>query len=130
MKIAINRCFGGFQLSHEGFLKLIERGWSVTVFNENVEAADPKADLIDMSSSKYYSRWSDPASSHYSFTRGRDTKELRTNSDLIAVIEELGERANTQVSELKIVDIPDEIEWEISNYDGLERVEEAHRVWS
>ena len=53
----------------------------------------------------------------------------RTDSDLIAVIEELGDDASGSCSALSIVDIPDDIEWEISNYDGMETIEEVHRSW-
>lgn len=130
MKIAINRCFGGFQLSHAGFLKLIERGWRVTVYNDDFDPTDPTAQLIDLTSNEYFRRWSDPKSSYYAFTNSLDFKEIRTHPDVIAVIEELGEEANTQVSELKIVEIPDDVEWEIDDYDGLETVEEVHRSWS
>jgi len=31
---------------------------------------------------------------------------------------------------LKIVDIPDGVEWEIEEYDGMEWVAEKHRTWS
>lgn len=56
---------------------------------------------------------------------------LNRNDDLlIHVIEELGDKANTSVSKLKIIDIPDDIDWEITEYDGYEQVEEEHRVWS
>ena len=44
-------------------------------------------------------------------------------------MKELGNKANGRYSELKIVEIPDGIEWEISEYDGLETVEEKHRNW-
>ena len=53
----------------------------------------------------------------------------RTDLDLIDVVKKLGNKANGTFSELKIVEIPDGIEWEISEYDGLETVEEKHRSW-
>ena len=129
MRVAINRCFGGFQLSHQAMIKLVERGWRVTVYNEDTEPADPSADLVDMSSSEHYRKWHE-RDSHYCFVCGLDKKEIRTNPDIIAVIEELGELANTSVSELKIVEVPDDIEWTIGGYDGLETVQEAHRTWA
>ena len=30
---------------------------------------------------------------------------------------------------MKVVEIPDDISWEISDYDGWETVEEIHRSW-
>ena len=44
-------------------------------------------------------------------------------------MKKLGNKANGTCSELKIVEIPDGIEFELSEYDGLETVEEKHRSW-
>jgi hypothetical protein len=30
---------------------------------------------------------------------------------------------------LKIIEIPDDIEWHIEEYDGLEHIDENHRTW-
>jgi hypothetical protein len=49
---------------------------------------------------------------------------------LIRLVQELRDEVNTGFSELKIVEIPDGIEWTICEYDGLEWVAEAHRTWS
>jgi len=48
---------------------------------------------------------------------------------LIAVIEELGEEANGRCAEIAIVEIPDDVEWEVDEYDGKEWVAEIHRTW-
>jgi hypothetical protein len=49
---------------------------------------------------------------------------------LIAVVEELGEAANGWAASLKIVEIPDGVEWFIHEYDGREHVAERHRTWN
>ena len=55
----------------------------------------------------------------------------RADPALIQVIKEMGtESAGGTYSELKIVDIPDGVEWEIEEYDGMEWVAEKHRTWS
>lgn len=54
----------------------------------------------------------------------------REHPVLVRLVEELGEEANTRFSQLKIVEIPDGIEWTICDYDGLEWVAEAHRTWN
>ncbi len=56
--------------------------------------------------------------------------EERTDKNLIQVIEELGKEANGSCAELKIIEIPDDIEYEISEYDGAESVHEKHRSWN
>lgn len=53
----------------------------------------------------------------------------RDDPVLIEVIEELGDAANGEHAELAIVEIPDDVEWEISEYDGREHVAEKHKVW-
>jgi hypothetical protein len=54
----------------------------------------------------------------------------RTDPALIKVVEELEEKANGEYADLKIVEIPKGIEWEISTYDGVETVEEKHKSWN
>jgi hypothetical protein len=45
-------------------------------------------------------------------------------------VQELGEKANDRFSKLKIVEIPDDVQWEIQEYDGWEHIAENHRTWS
>ena len=54
----------------------------------------------------------------------------RDDPYLIQIVEELGEEVNNRFSKLKIVEIPDDAEWEICEYDGQEWIAEKHRVWS
>lgn len=55
----------------------------------------------------------------------------RDDEDLIKVIEELGQKeCSSEYSEIKIVEIPDDVDWIIQEYDGLEWVAEKHRTWS
>ena len=53
----------------------------------------------------------------------------RNNQHLVRVVEELGDSASGRFAELKVVDIPDDVEWQIDEYDGLEWVAEKHRTW-
>jgi hypothetical protein len=49
---------------------------------------------------------------------------------MIQVVEELGAAANGPCADLKVVEIPDGVEWEIDGHDGMEHVAERHRTWS
>ena len=49
---------------------------------------------------------------------------------LVAMIEEQGNAVDGQFAELRIVDVPDDVNWYIEEYDGLEHVAERHRTWS
>lgn len=56
--------------------------------------------------------------------------ENRSDPILVQTVEELGEKANGSCAKLKVIEIPDDIEWEIDEYDGMESVRECHRSWS
>lgn len=53
----------------------------------------------------------------------------RNDTALVQVVEELKEAANGAFAKLKILDIPDDVKWQVEEYDGLEWIAEAHRTW-
>ena len=48
---------------------------------------------------------------------------------LVAMVEENGDFVGSSYASLKIVKIPDDVKWQIEEYDGLEWVAEKHRIW-
>lgn len=120
-KVAINRCFGGFGLSDEAFEKLLERKGIAFEKEE-----DPtKGKIFGVTYWKEGMCGSDDGYlSYYEFC------EDRSDPDLIAVIEEMGQSSWGWAAELAIVDIPDGVEWQIHEYDGNEHIAEKHRTWS
>lgn len=54
----------------------------------------------------------------------------RDDPYLVQVVREMGRDANGRFAELKIVEIPADVEWGIEEYDGSEWVAEKHRTWS
>lgn len=46
----------------------------------------------------------------------------RHDEDLIKVVEQMGDKANTICSQIKIVEIPKDIDYKINDYDGWEKV--------
>lgn len=106
-KIVINRCYGGYGLSRRAVEALAERRALPTV-------------------EKY----------EYLYLVYPDGTELdpydipRDDSDLVAVVESLGAEAYGPHSELKIVTVPDNVNWYIEEYDGIEKVAERHQTWS
>lgn len=67
---------------------------------------------------------------HYDFEEIYAHKIERNHEGLVEVVEKLGTQANGRFSDLKIVEIPDNIDWEITEYDGMENVQEKTRRWS
>lgn len=53
----------------------------------------------------------------------------RDNPNLVRAVEELGQAANGPFAALKIVEIPDTVNWYIEEYDGREWIAERHRTW-
>lgn len=123
MKVIKNCCYGGFGLSDEAFEWLIKnKGWVVTGWNHEGNKINPEADIIKKSETMVID-------SHYYLSKDEDSPELRTNPDLIECIEALGEKASGGCAKLVIVEVPDDVEFQIDEYDGWETIREIHRTW-
>jgi hypothetical protein len=109
-KIAINTCYGGFSISDKAFELLLKK----KNIKFNKVKSDRDWDYKDMKGN-YLSPY--------------DFYEDRSDPDLIDVIETLKGKANDWSSNLKIIEIPDDVEWVIEEYDGNEWVSEVHRIW-
>ncbi len=53
----------------------------------------------------------------------------RDDPALVDVVDQLGGDMGSG-TKLKVVEIPNDVQWEISEYDGWEHVAEKHRRWS
>lgn len=145
MKVIINKCYGGFGISPKALLELIKRGAGcvekLTLYKfycGNTKREDCKEYIEKQKSS--FLPFIEGYDSHHMFTalqkdgyiyhlESKYESDTRTDPILIQVVEELGEEANSPYAELKIVEIPDDIDWEIDEYDGRESISEAHRSW-
>lgn len=133
MKVVINRCYGGFGLSQKAYEWLIAQGVPVQEYIEQVY--DPKTDLYEEEPRNEGEVIFDDATSTRQFTGifGRYwdtwTREARTHPLIIGVVEALGEEANGLHADLVVVEIPDDTDYTIEEYDGLEHIAETHRTW-
>lgn len=101
MKIVVNKCYGGFGVTEEVYKELGIK-WDGYGYLDN--------DDFNIKSSDYLA--------------------FRSNKKLIKAIEKIGEeKSSGQHAELEIIEIPDGIEWEIDEYDGIETIHEKHRSW-
>ena len=119
MKVAINRCYGGFSLSEEAFEALLNR--------KGVKFEKVKGKYFNLTGHDYYHEGHVGDDNHY--ISDWHFKNNRGDEDLIAVIEQFGEKANGRYAEITIVEVPDDVDWEIDEYDGKEWVAEVHRTW-
>jgi hypothetical protein len=54
----------------------------------------------------------------------------RDDPYLLKIVRELGMSANGACANLKIVEVPGDVDWIVQDYDGAEWVAETHRTWS
>lgn len=139
MKIVVNRCYGGFGLSHEACLHYAKlAGFKLYPF---INGRDTKGNLIAHTFVPYTGKEKlCPIFIYYSkkrLVKGKcdekagwyDGNLKRDDPILVRVVEALKKKADGQYAKLEVVEIPDGIKWEISEYDGVESVDEVHRSW-
>jgi len=135
MKVVVNRCFDGFGLSAKAIRKYLElKGKKCWFYEEVYENDQIKYHRVVEEEDFFLSVTEDlgeyPTDEEMNCAEYFSEYDIeRNDSDLVAVVEELGDEANRRFAELEVVEIPDDVEWEISEYDGVERVEEVHRSW-
>lgn len=146
MKIVINACYGGFSLSPLATKLLAEKQGKKCYFfienkqrqlvpwkywdkekhilwfafdSENVPEKKETATSLD---ENFENWWREHEISN--------RPEKRDDPNLVKVVEELGEKADGRCAHLKIVEIPDGVDWIIEEYDGMEHIAEVHRTWA
>jgi hypothetical protein len=117
-KIVINKSYGsksdgGFCVSHTAFLRLRDLGQCEALQEPDLGAywpngASPREPSLNMCGALI----------------------PRDDQKLVQVVEELGSEANGHCAELKIVQIPNDVHWQIENANGVEHVSEVHRTWN
>jgi hypothetical protein len=111
MKVVINTRIGGFSLSTEALIEYCK----LKKLDYTIEPAEYSnvSDYVVVDNERLW-HWDIP----------------RHDPDLISVVEKLGNKANGISTELKIVDIPDGVEYIICENDcGTEWIAEKHRTW-
>jgi hypothetical protein len=121
MKIVINKCYGGFGLSHEAMMQYYQvKG--IPVYPD-VYPEDGDDEIVTYWPVKEEDRVVGEVFplSVYDIER--------TDPALVKVVEQLGDRASGYYSQLSVVEIPDDVKWTIQDYDGIEWIAEEHRQW-
>ena len=115
-QIVINRCYGGYSLSEEAIKHiLVSKGYTNIESTNEHDQPEFKA-TSPGGLTEFFNE--------FSFKLSRD------DIDLVNAIETLTSvGASGDCAELKVVEIPDDVSWYISEYDGMECVAEQHRTW-
>jgi hypothetical protein len=106
MKIVINRSNGGFDLSDEARRLLFARR---------------ATQAVTLTTGGFLS-------DDFRTTWGPDQGRRRTDVNLVAVVEELGERASGLGAKLIVVEVPDGVDWVIHEIDGKEQVSPRNEI--
>lgn len=140
MKIIINNDYGGFGLSPFAYKELLNRRGQEAYFYKQISYkytdgediferidGDVKNEMFIKCVNKdhgiYTNNFEDGTLVYF-----RDN--VREDKDLIEIIEQYGSKKCSGIfSSLKVVEIPDDVQWEIDDHDGLESIHEVHRVW-
>lgn len=145
-KVVINGCYGGFGVSGALFLRAIKKGYTDMFTVKLVDTPEMQHEhdwaingaQTDRHSAELDGIWSngtyayDPAK-QLLYSLNDHGYSLRTNAHLIELVEEMrAEEVNPSgdCASIYVVEIPDDVKWYISEYDGSETVEEEHRSWS
>lgn len=101
-KIVYNACCGGFSLSAQAILRYAEKAGLTLRWN----AGDTFGGHWETSEDEFFA----------------DREIPRTDANLVAVVEELGEAANGPFANLTIRELPEGTHYVIREYDGFETV--------
>ena len=138
MKVVINICYGGFSLSTEAIQRYFDiKGQQVWIeedtFGPNVYLVHPEQRQPEVTPSEWAKMTMEQRQEHnrvYSEQNWSSRELERTDPVLVQVVEELGSDADGNHAHLKVVEVPDDVQWTIEEYDGSEWVAEVHRTWS
>lgn len=134
MKIVINRCFGGFGLSHKAVMRYAELK-GITLYPYVTDYESKKFDRMvpyDPVKNKntlvhYYTKPLENGKSENDiYWSGYDME--RNDPLLVQVVEELGDEANGHCAELAIEEIPTGTMYRIDEYDGRETIETRESI--
>lgn len=110
MKVVISITYGGFGLSRAALHKLRSLGNPFALKETDAGEAYPDGGIRD--------------------DFGTYLRDIpRDDPQLVQVVEEMGREADGVHAQLKVIVIPDGIDWIVQDYDGQEWIAEAHRTW-
>ncbi len=147
-EIVINRRYGGFGLSNKAIKRYLELkgkqaffyiekgGWKPDVkriyekVDETYGKKDNEFNLVWVFTKDKGEEFSEKLDNSPDYWGSSGSDIERDDEELVKVVKELGSKANGSHAELVVVKIPSGVEWEISEYDGMETIEEEHRIWN
>ena len=114
-KVVINDQHGGFGLSHHAKIQYLTLSGIAYTLQEQPDrdTQHKKGPVIMVNGKEFQDRHID-----------------RDDPILVKIVQEMGNDAHGFFANLKIVEIPAEIDWQVDQHDGLEWISEKHQTWS
>ena len=135
MKVILNKCYGGFSLSHEAYM-LYAKKKGLTLYPYAIDYATKTYYLTNNPENDYTVHYSiKNYGDKISFKEACDKNFLwlnhkyRDDPILVEVVEELRDKANGRFADLKVVDIPDNMDYVINGYNGIETLHQKVQEW-
>lgn len=133
MKIILNKCYGGFNVSDKAYeLYAKKKGISLYRYYDSYiyrhRVMRKGLDHITYYFTKDFGICVGEDKIDWGTNLCLDS-EHRDDPTLIEIVEELGIIASGSHSELKVVEIPDGMDYVIDDYDGFETLHENVKVW-
>lgn len=140
MKVVINTRYGGYGLSVEA-MKLYAKKANKPLFgyvedwSNDWRPPEERSIMRESDENHWLVYWlaedigDSPTHEQINAAKWFEGPGERHDPILVEVVEELGERANGDHASLKVVEIPDDVDYVIEEYDGTEWISEVHRTW-
>lgn len=128
MKVILNKCFGGFDVSKEAYMLYAKKkGFKLYSYkdewthNKIIFKKDGDG-IVDYYFTKDFGDAVNISNEDCLKYGLRLNEDSRTDKVLIEVVEELGEKASGRFGKLEVVEIPDNYYYIIDEYDGVETI--------
>ena len=130
MKVILNKCFGGFDVSKEAYmlyakkkgLNLYQYASDFTNFKKCIYKKTNDETLFKNYFIKDMGDNIEISNEDYKKYNLYLNDEHRQDPILIEVVEELGDKASGRFGRLEVVEIPDNCYYKIDEYDGVETI--------
>ena len=136
MKVILNKCYGGFEVSDKGYKLYAEKkNLPICAYKEDYHSGHYKkinGAITDNFGVTYFTKdFGDcfiPAEEDWKYHLYLSNED-REDSTLIEVVEELGKEASGRNGNLIVIDVPDGMKYVIDDYDVIETLHEEVPVW-